>query len=85
MDVIVIESEAFYKLIEEVVERVNKPEKERWIFEDEAMEILGIKKTTLYELRSQGKIRYSQPRKKILLYCRESIIEFIEANAKETF
>jgi len=86
MDVIVIETEAFYQLIEEVVERVSKPEKDRWIFEEEALAMLGVKsKTTLWELRTEGKIRFSQPRKKILLYDRESILKYIEANAKETF
>ncbi len=86
MDVIVIESEAFYKLMEDVVTRLSKPEKERWILEEEAMALLGIKsKTTLWELRSEGKIRFSQPRKKIILYDRESLDQFIEKNARDTF
>ena len=86
MDVIVIETEAFYKLIEDVVERVSKPEKDKWIFEEEAMAMLGVKsKTTLWELRTEGKVRYSQPRKKVLLYDRGSILKYIEDNAKDTF
>lgn len=86
MDVIVIETDAFYKLIEDVVDRLNPKEKDRWILEVEAMSMLGIKsKTTLWELRNNGKIRYSQPRKRIILYDRESILNFLDKNAKNTF
>ena len=86
MDVIVIESEAFYNLIEEVVSRLTPNEKDRWILEDEAMELLGVKsKTTMWDLRTNGEIRYSQPRKKIILYDRHSIEKFLERHAKDTF
>ena len=85
MDVIVIESEAFYKLVEEVVDRLQPVAKEKWIFEEEAMRMLGVKKTTLWDLRTKGKIRFSQPSKKRIFYDRESIEAYIEKHAKETF
>lgn len=68
-----------------MLDKVSKPEKPRWILEKEAMDMLGVKKTTMYELRVSGQIRFSQPRKKIILYDRESILQYIEKNAKDTF
>ena len=50
------------------------------------MEILGIKsKGTLQKLRDEGKIRFSQPEKKIILYDRESIEQYLEKHAKDIF
>jgi len=90
MNVICLQEEAFYSLIEEVVERVQSqfPDKvlDKWISGDEAMNMLRItSKTTLSALRNNGKIRYSQPQKKMILYDRDSINEFLNDNAKDTF
>lgn len=86
MEVIVIETEAFYALLHEVVQRLKPEDKDKWIQEPEAMELLGIKsKTTLWKLRSEGRIRYSQPSKKVILYDRNSIEDYLEDNAYETF
>lgn len=90
MEVICLDSEAFYALIDEVVERVKETEKghtkDKWISGEEAMRLLRItSKTTLSYLRNQGKIRYSQPQKKIILYDRHSIESYLEKHAKETF
>ncbi|MDN5215046.1 helix-turn-helix domain-containing protein [Fulvivirgaceae bacterium BMA12] len=89
MNVIHIEEEAFHKLVNEVVERIiaehNAPA-ERWIDGEEAMHMLKVKSTTtLQNYRDEGKIRFSQPSKKVILYDRFSIEEFIEQNVKDTF
>ncbi|HYF32512.1 MAG TPA: helix-turn-helix domain-containing protein [Chitinophagaceae bacterium] len=88
MQVICLEEEAFYALIEQVVARLKEKyeEKEKWISDVEAMQLLKIKsKTTLQDLRNKGKIRYSQPQKKMIVYDRESIMEYLENNAKNRF
>ncbi|MBI1289180.1 MAG: helix-turn-helix domain-containing protein [Flavobacteriales bacterium] len=89
MNVICLHDQAFYTLIEEVVERMKEKSEqteEKWLRSGEAMELLGIKsKTTLQKLRDEGKIRFSQPYKKVILYDRASLMEFLENNAKETF
>lgn len=89
MEVICLETEAFYKLIDEVVERLDSKgqvSEQKWINTEEAMSLLGIKsKTTLQDYRDNGNIRFSQPRKRVILYDRDSILEFLEGNAKETF
>lgn len=89
MQVICLEEAAFYALVEQVVARLgekNNQPQEKWIDDIEAMQLLNVKsKTTLQKLRDEGKIRFTQPQKKIILYDRESIIQFLEKNAKDTF
>lgn len=89
MEVICLEDAAFYQLIENVVDRLKEKhniQKDKWISDDDAMHLLNIKsKTTLQKLRDEGKIRFSQPQKKIILYDRDSINEYLENNARETF
>ena len=89
MEVICLQDEAFYVLIEKVVERIKEKEKlkdNKWISTVEAMQLMGIKsKTTLQERRDSGKIRYSQDSKKIIIYDRDSILEYLEKHSKDTF
>ena len=89
MEVTCLETEAFYTLIDKVVERLEtqSPDIEnKWVDTEEAMSLLGIKsKTTLQKYRDNGDIRFTQPRKKLILYDRESILDFLEGNAQDTF
>lgn len=89
MEVICLQDEAFYALVEQVVARLkekNGHEQDKWVDDEEAMRLLNIKsKTTLQKLRDEGKIRFSQPQKKIILYDRESLNFYLERNAKNTF
>ena len=89
MQVICLEEAAFYTLIEEVVQRLKEKageDKEKWISDEQAMKLLNVKsKTTLQKLRDEGKVRFSQPQKKIILYDRQSIAEYLEQNARNTF
>ncbi len=89
MQVICLEEPAFYALIETVCARLlpeNAADKNRWIPPEEAMAMLNIKsKTTLQQLRDNGKIRYSQPQKKVILYDRLSIEAYLEKHAQNTF
>ena len=89
MEVICLENDAFYALIEEVINRLQDKSGvkiDKWISADEAMEKLRIKsKTTLQKLRDEGKLRYSQPEKKLILYDSDSIDEYLEKHAKEPF
>ena len=69
MEVICLESEAFYSLVEEVVKRVKDNEnieKDKWIQNEEVMELLGVKsKTTLkymeYYFRAKNEGRRQHP------------------------
>lgn len=89
MEVICLEEPAFYELIEKVVNRLKKETgatHEKWVNDEQAMALLNIKsKTTLQKLRDEGKIRFSQPQKKIILYDRASLDEYLEQHSHETF
>lgn len=90
LEVITIDSEAFVRLLEEAVnyiKRTHEPSTEsKWIQAEKAKQLLGISSnTTLQILRDQGKIRYSQPMHKVVLYDRNSIEEYLEKHAKNTF
>lgn len=89
MEVICLEDTAFQALIERVVKRVEETvtiKNDRWISGEEAMKVLRISsKTTLQKLRDEGKIRFSQPEKKIILYDFDSINEYLDKHANNTF
>lgn len=89
MNVICLQDEAFYKLVEDVIERLNlsqSQKQDKWISLDDAMSMLNIKsKTTIQKLRDEGKIRYTQPQPRIILYDRDSLNEYLDAHAKDTF
>lgn len=89
MQVICLQDEAFYALIDKVVERIQQQhsvKEDKWVSGAEAMRKLRIQsKTTLQKLRDEGQIRFSQPEKKIILYDTDSINEYLSRNAKDTF
>jgi len=89
MEVICLEDQAFYALIEHVVQKLGEKHSEpleRWIADEQAMQLLNIKsKTTLQKLRDEGKIRFSQPQKKIILYDRQSIKDYLDKHSRNTF
>jgi len=89
MEVICLQDEAFYALVEQVVQRIKEThdiKEDKWVSPEEAMQALRItSKTTLQKLRDTGAIRFSQPEKKIILYDRDSIFEYLEKHVRETF
>lgn len=89
LNIICLQSDAFYSLIDEVVERINSKfnaTPQKWIQTEEAMDLLGISsKTTLQKFRDEGRIRFSQPERKIILYDRDSINDYLESNSRNTF
>jgi hypothetical protein len=89
MEVICLEESAFTALVDRVVDYLKQNhsiERDKWISADEALKLLDVKsKTTLQRMRDDGRIRFSQPQKKIILYDRDSIIEYLEENAQERF
>jgi hypothetical protein len=89
MEVICLQDEAFYKLIEDVVERLKEKQNithDKWISPERAMEVLNIKsKTTLQKLRDEGQITFTQPQKKIILYDYDSILDYLKSHTKSSF
>jgi hypothetical protein len=89
LEIICLEGEAFFKLLEEVIKRlrVEKPgDGDKWISGPEAMRMLRIKsKATLQKMRDEGVIRFSHPEKRIILYDVDSINAYLEDFVYEPF
>ena len=89
MDVVCLEEKAFYALFDKVVEHIDTKyarQPKKWIDGEEAMSLLNISsKTTLQKLRDTGKIRFSQPQPRIILYDRHSINNYLDNHAQDTF
>ncbi|MBX7226419.1 MAG: helix-turn-helix domain-containing protein [Chitinophagales bacterium] len=90
-EVICLDNPAFEALIDRVVSYIKethnlKGKDETWITPEEAKKRLNISSdTTLLQLRNQGKIRFSQPMHKVILYDAGSIDTYLEENARNTF
>ena len=89
MEVICLQDEAFYQLVEQVVDRLKEKQnitQDKWISPERAMEILNIKsKTTLQKLRDEGSVMFTQPQKKIILYDYDSIMKYLNKHSKKPF
>lgn len=89
MGLVLLEENEFLEKVEQLLTRLlaaRLVREDKWISDKEAMHLLRIKsKTTLQQYRDQGKVRFSQPQKKIILYDRQSILDFLEENARNTF
>ena len=70
----------------DIIKEKHNVKGDKWISTEEAMQKLRISsKTTLQKLRDEGKIRFSQPEKKHIVYDVDSINDCFEKNAKEPF
>ena len=89
MEVICLHDTAFYELVERVVQRIKEKQQvstDKWVSGEEAMNMLRISsKTTLQKLRDEGKIRFSQPEKKIILYDVDSIHGYLNKHSNDIF
>lgn len=87
-DVICLDTKAFFVLIDEVVDRmmVQRQIQSKWVSAEEAMAILKItSKTTLHKLKNEGHLKFSQPMKKLIVYDRQSILDYLEKHSQEPF
>ena len=89
LEIICLETPAFYALVEEVVDRLKKDEgseQDKWIGTEEAMTLLRItSKTTLQKLRDNGGIRYSKATSKNILYDRDSILAYLDKKSEDVW
>lgn len=89
LNVICLESQAFYELVDQVVDRLkteNNAIQEEWIDTEQAMSLLKISsKTTMQKLRDNGEVRFSQPMKKHILYFKPSLLDYLDKHSHSTF
>lgn len=83
LKVICLETPAYYALVQEVIDIAKEMEhsEELWIDTETAMSILKItSKTTLQKFRDDpgNCIKFSQISRKVILYYRPSLLEFLE-------
>ena len=87
MEVICLEDDAFYVLVERVIEFVKKTNNvkgDKWLNIAEAMRRLKIKsKSTLQKLRDEVCIKFACPEKKWIVYDIDSINEYLNKNASK--
>ena len=83
---ICMDEEVYYDLKEGLINRlkaINQIEHDPWITVDEALSLLSItSQTTLKKFCNQGHIRVSKITEKIVLYDRQSILDFLESRVK---
>lgn len=89
-NLIMISQDNLFELLEKAIchlEKLHgKEHKEVWMDSDEAKKLLSLKSdTSLFNLRSKGLIEYSQPSRKVILYKRDSILEYLEKHSRKTF
>lgn len=89
MQVLHISEDALHFLIDKVIEYIDKKkivEPDRFIDGKEAMKRLGIRsKTTLQKLRDNGDIAFSQPSRRVIMYDKLSIDEYLQKHTKHKF
>ncbi len=89
MEIICLDTIAFHTLVQQVVDRIKAKQNivsDKWISAEEAMNKLRItSNSTLQRLRDEGEIRFSHPMKKVILYDSNSIDDYLEKHAKNTF
>jgi hypothetical protein len=78
---IIIDSEAYYKLLQETIEYVKhhtKPQESYWMTPEQVKALLNIGTSTLQKLRNNGQIVYTQISKKTIHYERKSVMEYLQ-------
>ena len=73
-------------MLEEIIGTSSPPVEPEYETEEHAMKRLGIKsKSHLWRLRTEGKIAFSQPSKKIILYKISSLKQYLDSHLHKTF
>lgn len=90
IETICISSSAFYALLDSTIDHIDAKyglaKEPLWIDSDEAMKLLHVQsRTTLGEIRDSGAILFSKVSSKIILYNRQSILDFIDSKKQTTF
>ncbi|MET0392451.1 MAG: DNA-binding protein [Chitinophagaceae bacterium] len=73
MEVICLQKEAFYSLVDKVIAYVKEQtaRQDKWLNTQQAMAMLHIKsKSTLQKLRDESSIRFAQPKRKWIVMTR---------------
>lgn len=69
---------------EHIKKNGGNPHEELWVNSKRAQDILGIKQTQLYLIRTnpKNKIVFSQPNRKNIMYLKKSLYEYLERHIR---
>lgn len=89
-EIITIRSEALLEIVRQAIAFVQEnglaDSEDKWVSAERAKEILHISSNSyLCYLRSHGLIEYSQPAKKLIVYNRLSLLEYLENSKQSKF
>ncbi len=88
-NIIVIHESDLIDLVNRLIDKAGlkqEVEEALWVTGEKAMSLLGItSKTTLYRMRVEGLITYSEVRPKNFLYSTASIFQYIKSKEKTAF
>lgn len=57
-----------------------------WITEHEVMAITGLKsKGQIMKIRQQGLVKYTQPYKRVIMYDKQSVLDFLNKHVRQPF
>lgn len=79
------EVETIRHIVEEYLkEKGIDPHEEVWVDSKKAQEILGVRQTQLYLIRTepQNKIVFSQPNRKNIMYLKQSLYDYLNRNIR---
>ena len=82
-DVNKMEYERIKSMVEEILREFGaKPNEQIWLTSDQAKSLLNVKTTQLYLLRQDASngIIYTQPSRKVILYRKDSLLEYLNRN-----
>ncbi|MCC6370632.1 MAG: helix-turn-helix domain-containing protein [Bacteroidia bacterium] len=85
MEIIVFEKETYWQMQEQLMRlfrdtlKNSKMDSDEWLSPNEAMQLLGIKKGRMQQLRDKGAIKFSQHGRKIK-YSKASITKYLKEN-----
>ena len=75
------------ELRETILETIAEFRQEKiWITQAEVKDLMSIKSsTTIQGLRDKGLIEFTSPMKKLILYKKSSVLEYLEKHSHKTF
>lgn len=84
---LLVDKESLRQIIEEMLANYEaKPQEKIWVNQTVAMEILGLRsKSSMKRLRDENLVIFSQGMKKVILYKRSSLLEYLERNSNKTY
>lgn len=89
-NMLMITEDLFFELIDRIIKHFEEKEmfknEQEWLNGEEVMDILKISsKSTMQKLRDEGLVEFTQPMKRVILYRRSSVMDYLERHVRPVF